>query len=284
MKKLRVGIVGAGNWCENAHIPAYRAMPDDVDIVAISDAEMDRARDVGKRHDIPLVFHRLEDMINAGNLDILSIITSRGEHFVPSCQAIKAGLDILCEKPIGHTLDEARELVRRLSDTEIVHHVGFTFRYSPAVQYAQRLIAEGFLGDIYHVQGFEQNGQLANPDTPLPRRGFSKATDSGALHGYGSHLIDLTRLLCGEFDRVVGHEATYIKRRKVQEDPAETREVGVDDSTVWLATFENGAHGVMQASKVAIGKAPGVEIRLYGSKAALWIRLVESPGGFDRLW
>jgi predicted dehydrogenase len=284
MKKLRVGITGTGNWADNAHIPAFKAMSDDAEVVALCNHHIEKAQEVGYRLGITSVYSELDDMIAKENLDILSIVTSRGEHFKPSCAAIDAGLDILCEKPIGHSLEEAQELVRRIKNTSIVHHVGFTFRYSPAVQYAHKLIREGFVGDIYHVQGFEQNGQLVDPETPLPRRGFSKKTDSGALHGYGSHLIDLTRLLCGEPEEVIGHEATFIKSRPVKEAPQERLEVGVDDSTIWLATYANGAHGVMQASKVAIGTAPGVELRIYGSKAALWIRLAESAVGFDRLW
>lgn len=284
MKKLRIGILGTGNWAENAHIPAFRAMGEDVEVVALCNHHIEKAQAMGDRMGIDHIYSDLNEMIAKENLDILSIVTSRGEHFVPSCIAIDAGLDILCEKPIGHTLEEAQELVKRLEGKNLVHHVGFTFRYSPVVLKAKQLIEEGFVGDIFHVQGFEQNGQLSNPETPLPRRGFSKLTDSGALHGFGSHLIDLTRMLCGEPVEVVGREATFIKNRPVKENPEERLDVGVDDSTVWLATYENGAHGVMQASKVAIGTAPGVELRIYGSKGALWIRLAESDGGFDRLW
>ena len=83
---------------------------------------------------------------------------------------------------------------------------------------------------------------------------------------------------------VVGDEETYIRERQVKENPAETLPVDVDDSTMWLCRYENGAQGVMQASKVAIGNAPGVEVRIYGSLASAWIRLVETPEGYDKLW
>ena len=283
-KTIRVGIIGTGNWAESAHIPAFNKMGDRAKVVALCNHHKEKAQKLGGRVGITAIYDDLEEMIAKENLDVLDIITSRGEHFVPAAAAIAHGLDILCEKPIGHTLEEARELVRRLDGKGLVHHVGFTFRYSPVVAYAQKLIKEGFIGQIYHVQGFEQNGQLVDEATMLPRRGFSKLTDSGALHGYGSHLIDLTRLLCGEMEQVIGHEETFVKERYVKENPEEVLPVGVDDSTIWLCLFQNGAQGVFQASKVAIGKAPGVEIRIYGSKGALWIRLVETPDGFDRIW
>ena len=283
-KTIRVGIIGTGNWAASAHLPAFAKMGDRAKVVALCNHHKEKARRLGDQVGISAVYDNLEEMIAKEDLDVLDIITSRGEHFVPACAAIDHGLDILCEKPIGHTLEEARELVRRLEGKDLVHHVGFTFRYSPVVAYAKQRIQDGSIGQIYHVQGFEQNGQLVDEETMLPRRGFSKRTDSGALHGYGSHLIDLARLLCGEMEQVIGHEATYIKERHVKEDPQEVLPVGVDDSTIWLALFANGAQGVFQASKVAIGNAPGVELRIYGSKGALWIRLVETPEGFDRIW
>ena len=283
-KKIRIGIIGTGNWTETAHIPAFRENADVAEVVALCDENLERAQRVARKFGITAVYNDLEEMIGKEQLDVLDIVTSRGEHYKPACAAIAHGLHILTEKPIGHTVEEATDLARRIKNTGLVHHVGFTFRYSPVVRKAKELIDSGALGAIYHVQGFEQNGQLVDEATPLPRRGFSPKTDSGALHGYGSHLIDLCRWLCGEVTSVIGEEETYIKHRPVLENPEETMEVTVDDSTIWLCKYENGAQGVMQASKVAIGEYPGVEIRIYGSKASLWIRLVVQGDGYDRMW
>jgi predicted dehydrogenase len=222
-------------------------------------------------------------MLDEAELDILDVVTSRGMHFEPALAGIERGLDILCEKPLAHTLDEARTLYRRAEAAGVVTHMGFTFRYSPAVRYMCDLIRDGFIGDVYHVQGFEQNAQLIDPATPLPRIGFSPETDSGALHGYGSHLIDLARWMVGEYEQVVADMETYIGERPVLEEDT-MEQVRVDDSSVMLARFENGAHGVMQFTKVAIGNPPGVDLRILGSEAGLWVRLEETPDGYERLW
>ncbi len=283
-EKIRVGIIGTGNWTETAHIPAFRENEERAEVVALCDEDLSRAKRVGEKFGISAVYNDLETMLTNEKLDVLDIVTSRGEHYKPACSAIAHGLHILTEKPVGHTLEEAADLAKRIKGKGIIHHVGFTFRYSPVVRKAKELIDSGVLGTIYHVQGFEQNGQLVDEATPLPRRGFSPKTDSGALHGYGSHLIDLCRWLCGEVTAVIGQAETYIKHRPVLENPEETMEVTVDDSTIWLCRYENGAQGVMQASKVAIGEYPGVEIRVYGSKASLWLRLAVEGDGYDRLW
>jgi predicted dehydrogenase len=151
------------------------------------------------------------------------------------------------------------------------------------MRYLRDLVLDGFLGEVYHVQGFEENAQLVDPNTPLPRIGFSRKTDSGALHGYGSHLLDLVRWTLGEFEQVIGDMATYIKERPVLGEDARLP-VDVDDSTTVLARMVSGVQATLQFSKIAMGYGPGVELRVFGSKAALWMRLEETPDGYEHLW
>ena len=282
MKNLRVGLIGAGNWAGAAHLPAF-AGQQAVRVVGITDLDPSRAAALAQDFGIDQTYPDLESMLDQAGLDILDIITSRGMHFEPAMVAIGRGLDILCEKPLGHNLPEARTLYQSARDAGIVAHMGFTFRYSPAVRYLRDLILDGFVGEVYHLQGFEQNALLVDPEIPLPRIGFSRETDSGALHGYGSHLLDLARWILGEFEQVIGDMATYIHERPVLGEDLRLK-VEVDDSTTVLGRFESGAQALMQFSKIAMGHPPGVEMRIYGSKAALWVRLEDSPRGYENLW
>jgi len=281
-KRLRIGIIGAGNWAKKAHLPAFIDQYN-AEVVGITDLDKNRSIALAKEFGISEHYSDLESMLTGADLDILDVITSRGMHFEPVMSDIEHGLDILCEKPLGHNLEEAHTLYRSARNHKLVTHMGFTFRYSPAVQYMRDLILDGFAGEIYHLQGFEQNAQLIDPNTPLPRIGFSRQTDSGALHGYGSHLLDLARWILGEFDEVIGDMATFIKERPVLGESTRLS-VEVDDSTTVLARFESGAQGIMQFSKVAMGYAPGVEVRIFGSKVGLWAQLEESPQGYEALW
>jgi predicted dehydrogenase len=282
MQELRVGIIGAGNWARAAHLPAF-ANQEAVHVVGITDLDLGRAEALAEEFGIAKAYPDLEGMLDEAGLDILDIVTSRGMHFEPAMAGLGRDLDLLCEKPLGHNLREARSLYGRARERGVVAHMGFTFRYSPAVRYLRDLILDGFAGEVYHLQGFEQNALLVDPETPLPRIGFSRETDSGALHGYGSHLLDLARWILGEFEQVIGDMATYIQERPVMGEEARLR-VEVDDSTTVLARFERGVQGLMQFSKIAMGRPPGVEMRIYGSKAGLWVRLEDSPQGYERLW
>jgi predicted dehydrogenase len=280
-ENLRIGLIGAGNWAGSAHLPAFAAQPN-VKVVGITDINPEHVRALSTKFDVP-GYAVLDRMLAEADLDVLDVVTSRGMHYEPVMAGMARNLAILCEKPLGHTINETRQLYHESRQRQLVTHMGFTFRYSPAMQYLRDMVRDGFVGEVYHLQGFEENAQLVDPNTPLPRIGFSRKTDSGALHGYGSHLLDLVRWTLGEFESVIGDMATFIKERPVLGETARLP-VDVDDSTVVLARMESGVQVVMQFSKIAMGYGPGVELRVFGSKAALWVRLEESPHGYEQLW
>lgn len=280
-ENLRIGLIGAGNWAGSAHLPAFFS-ESDVSVVGITDIDPKHINALSEKFGIP-GYSSLDQMFSDANLDVLDVVTSRGMHYEPVMAGMAHNLAILCEKPLGHNINETRQLYREAHERKLVTHMGFTFRYSPAIQYVRDLVLDGFVGEVYHLQGFEENAQLVDPKTPLPRIGFSRKTDSGALHGYGSHLLDLVRWTLGEFESVIGDMATYIKERPVLGEEARLP-VGVDDSTMVLGRMVSGVQAVMQFSKIAMGYGPGVEMRIFGSKAALWVRLEESPEGYEHLW
>ena len=280
-ENLRVGLIGAGNWADTAHLPAFAAQSN-VKVVGITDINPEHIHVLSEKYGIP-AYADLDCMLVDADLDILDVVTSRGMHYEPVMAGMTHNLAILSEKPLGHTINETRQLYHEARRRKLVTHMGFTFRYSPAVQFVRDLVRDGFVGEVYHLQGFEENAQLVDPNTPLPRIGFSRKTDSGALHGYGSHLLDLVRWTLGEFESVIGDMATYIKERPVFGENARLS-VDVDDSTMVLGRMLSGVQAVMQFSKIAMGYGPGVEMRIFGSKAALWLRLEESPAGYEHLW
>lgn len=84
-----------------------------------------------------------------------------------SAAAIKAGKHVLCEKPIARDAAEAFKLARLAQAAGVKTKVGFTFRYSPALRQIRAWIADGTLGQIFHIHGLEQNSQFLDPYFPL---------------------------------------------------------------------------------------------------------------------
>lgn len=265
-----------------AHLPALRDSPY-VDLVAVCDRDAARAEAARRDFGIPQRWVSVDDMLESADLDLVDVCTSNQEHFPVAMRAIAAGKHVLCEKPIGLNLAEAAQLERAAREARVLTAVGFTFRHSPAMNRFRQLIEEGYVGRIWHVQGFEQNSLYHDPNVPKPPNWLDRNSDVGVLGGYASHLIDLLRWTVGEFEDVAGHSANFVPAR---------REVGreglarctVDDSSIFMATFAGGAHGVMQASWLAAGRPPGVEIRVYGDRGGLVVRLAENPEASERLY
>jgi predicted dehydrogenase len=188
---------------------------------------------------------------------------------------------VLCEKPVAYDYRDtlkARDLARARG---LRTKVGFTFRYSPAMRYAQHLVDEGFIGTPFIFNGYEQNSQWLDPAVPL-RQVDHEADQSiiqvSSLEGYGAPIIDLAHSFVGsDLARVVGTMRNFVPERVVRATGRRIR-MNIDDGDIFLGEFVSGALCSIQTSFVTVGNYPGIEARLYGSEGALICRLVEERG------
>jgi predicted dehydrogenase len=147
--------------------------------------------------------------------------------------------------------------------------------------YMKELVDQGFCGESYIYNAYEQNSQWIDPQTPL-RQVNPDADQSqiqvSSLEGYGAPVIDIARWMTGsEMTSVVGTMKNFVPERVVRATGKMMR-VNVDDGDIFIAEFANGAIGSVQSSFVTVGNYPGIEVRLYGSKGAIITRLVEEFG------
>jgi predicted dehydrogenase len=201
---------------------------------------------------------------------------------------------VLCEKPVCH--DYAT--LGAPTSWRIPKHsklgAGSTFRYAPAVQYLYHLIREGFIGQPFIYNGYEQNYQWINPDTSMDKRIHkdraraprSKDKDPRreaiqvlSLEGYGAPTIDIGLMCTGsDLTQVVGILSNMIPYRRPTNLDTERVRINIDDADIFIGECQNGALFSLQSSFVTIGNYPGIEARIYGSKGAIIVRLVEEFG------
>ncbi|MBL8702921.1 MAG: Gfo/Idh/MocA family oxidoreductase [Alphaproteobacteria bacterium] len=279
--KLGVGVFGAHTWAEKAHLPGYAADPR-VDLVAICDVVPERAQAMARKFGARRVYTDPKALLADGEIRMVDVCTPTDTHLDLALAAIAAGKHVLCEKPIARDARDAFRMARAAEAAKLRTKVGFTFRYSPALRRIRAWIEDGTIGDVFHVHGLEQNSQFLDPMFPL--RQVPAGVDFKAKHpipqsivGYGSHLVDLMRWMGGEFAAVAATMRNYVPERVVRGYPGMQR-INVDDGTVALVEFASGAQGMLQTSIVAVGNYPGIEIRVYGSKAAAVGRLVTERG------
>jgi predicted dehydrogenase len=242
--KLRVAMVGAGRWACRAHIPGW-LRDDRVEVVALVDSDADA-------------------------------------HFEVSYAALEAGKHVLCEKPVHSDYRQTRRAAELAIANGLRTKLGFTFRYAPSVMYARQLLDEGFVGEPYMLNAYEQNSQWIDPATPLRQTDRNPSDDGrieiSSIEGYGAPVIDIMHWwLNAPLTSVVGTMRNFVPERMVRATGRMQR-MNIDDGDMWVCEFGSGALASVQSSYVTVGNYPGIEVRIYGSEGAIIVRLVEERG------
>ena len=215
-------------------------------------------------------------------IDIIDISTPGDSHCEIAIAAAQAGKIVFCEKPIGNTLDEAKQMLDAVQKAGVANAVFHNYRKAPAVALAKKMIAEGRLGTIYHMRATYLQDWIADPNFPLVWRLQKEHAGSGTHGDICAHIIDLGRHLVGEFEEVCGTLHTFIKKRpKVgaiddrlgASASTEMGDVTVDDASMFLARFKNGALGTFEASRFAVGRKNYNRFEINGSKGSVVFNL-----------
>ena len=279
-RPVRVGVLGAGRWAQMAHLPGWARDPR-TELVAICDVTEEPLRQAASAFDIPNQSLDYHDVVGRDDIDVIDVCTPSHTHFELAMAALEAGKHVLCEKPVAFDFRDTMRAAELARSKGLKTKLGFTFRYSPAMLYMKELVDQGFCGEPYIYNAYEQNSQWINPQTPL-RQGDHTADQSrihvSSLEGYGAPVIDIARWMVGaEMTSVIGVMRNFVPERVVRATGQMMR-MNIDDGDIFIAEFDNGAIGSVQSSFVTVGNYPGIEVRLYGSKGAIITRLVEEFG------
>ena len=267
--QIRVGVLGAGAWARHAHIPGWQRDPR-CQVASICDLEPERARAYAAEFGIPEATTDWQAVVGRPDLDVIDIVTPSHTHYELACAALEAGKHVLCEKPVAYDFRQTRRAAAMARARGLKTKLGFTFRYSPGVQYARSLLDEGFVGRPFFFNGYEQNSQWLDPRVPLRQVDPTANQDvlqTSSLEGYGAPIIDIGHWWVGaDLARVVGTMRNFIPERMVRATGRFMR-MNIDDGDIFLGEFTNGAISSVQSSFVTIGNYPGVEARIYGERA-----------------
>jgi predicted dehydrogenase len=285
-EKIRVGIIGAGRWAKNAHLPGFNRSPLS-EVVAICDLNTVLAETRAKEFDIPDVYSDSNEMMKRDDIDVIDICTRASpdepdNHEKLVFATLKKDKHCLCEKPVAHDYRNTWKAHHLAEKKGLKTKVGLTFRYAPAMMYMKELIDQGFIGEPFIFNGFEQNSQFISPDEPVTKRDLIPPTETSeikvsSLEGYGAPIIDLSLSFIGSnLSRVVGILKNFVPYR-TDSDGTKVR-TNIDDGDIYIGEYQNGAICSIQSSYVTVGNYPGLEARAYGSKGALICRLVEEFG------
>ena len=215
-----------------------------------------------------------QKLVSRSDIDMIDITAPSNAHKDIAIAAANEGKHVFCEKPLALTLADSREIYEAAEKNKIKHQIGFNYRFAPAVLLAKSIIDSGKLGKIFHVRANFLQDWIIDPEFPLVWRLDKKVCGSGSLGDLGAHFIDLTRFLVGEFDTIMGMSKTFVKSRPTSERmigltgkaaaDAPRADVEIDDGTVFIAEFKNGALGVFEATRFAQGHKNDLSIEING--------------------
>lgn len=280
MKQLRVGMIGY-KFMGKAHSNAYRTLPMFFpealrpEMTALCGRNKEAVSEAAARLGWSDVVTDWKELIARDDIDLIDINAPSDAHKEIALAAAKAGKHIFCEKPLALTLSDAREMLQAAEDAKVAHMVGFNYRFSPAVKLAKKLVESGRLGKIYHFRAWFLQDWIIDPDFPLVWRLQKEIAGSGSHGDLGAHLIDLAHYLVGDINEVIGMSETFIKERPIAEETTGLSAKGskdspkgpvtVDDATLFLARFANGALGSFEATRFAAGHRSTNSFEINGS-------------------
>jgi predicted dehydrogenase len=274
-RKLRMGMIGGG---KDAFIGAIHRIAANMDgqielVCGALSMHPDVAQESGRLLFLPedRIYNNYDEMFKAEaqkpadeRMDFVTIVTPNFAHFAPAMQALENGFNVVIEKPITFTLEEAQKLKQKVDETGLMLLLTHTYAGYPMVKEAKQLIKGGSLGKVRkiyveYIQGWlsrlserEGNAQASWRTDP------SKSGKSGCMGDIGTH---------------AAHLAEYISGLKITELNASLNIVVdgrmLDDDGAVLLRFEDGATGTLIASQVAAGEENALKIRVYGENGSL---------------
>ncbi len=189
-KKVKIGIIGTG-WIAEAHVKNYLRCPD-VEIVAAADLVPGKAEKFCKANGIDGIrlYPDHKSMIDAEELDAVSVCTYNRTHAECSIYALEHGVNVLLEKPMCVTLDEAVEIVKAEKKSGKILSIGFQPRFDENMKMLKAIVESGELGQIYYIQ--TGGGRRRGIPTPYGTSFIEdKTAGLGALADIGCYSLDM---------------------------------------------------------------------------------------------
>ncbi|SEU11752.1 Predicted dehydrogenase [Draconibacterium orientale] len=274
-RKLRMGMVGGGTDAFIGAIHRLAALMDNqIELVCgCFSVNPEISKQSGKLYYLPdhRVYETYQEMFEkeaklpeGERMDFVSIVTPNFVHFAPAIMALENGFHVVLDKPMTFTLDEALKLKEKLDETGLTFALTHTYSGYPAVKQAKQMVAEGRFGKIRKILVEYPQGWLSSKVEDAGNVQASWRTDpkksgkAGCMGDIGTH---------------VHHLAEYITGLKVTEVCADLNVFVpnrlLDDDGAAFLRFNNGAHGVLTATQIAVGEENSIRIRVYGEKGGL---------------
>ncbi len=285
MPEIGIGIVGGG-YMGKAHSVAMAAVGAVFNTALRPRLEMICASspESAERYRAAYGFQRCTDdwriLVNDPVVEAIVIASPQSTHRQIAEAALALGKPVLCEKPLGASLDDSRAMVAAATQAGVPNMVGFNYIRTPASQYARQLISDGEIGDVTWFRGEHTEDFYADPQAPATWRTTGMA--NGTIGDLAPHMVNGALALIGPIAQVMADVETVHRTRP-------GGEVTNDDHAQVMCRFESGVMGNLYFSRIATGRKMGYAYEISGTKGAirfdqedqnaLWLYRRDGPDG-----
>lgn len=277
-KKLNVGMVGYG-FMGRTHSNAFSQvghffdLPCQPVLKTICARSGDKAKAFADQWGYESSATDWRKLIDDKSIDLIDIASPNDTHMEIAIAAAEAGKMVMCEKPLGRSAAESRQMVDAVEKAGVANMVWYNYRRVPAVTLAKQLIDEGRLGKIFHYRAKFLQDWTISADLPQGGQGLWRldvgVAGSGVTGDLLAHCIDTAMWLNGGISTVSGLTETFIKERH-HNITGKTEKVGIDDASLFLARFDNGSLASFEATRYARGHKALYTLEINGEHASIF--------------
>ena len=279
MSKLRVAVIGCGGIANSKHFPALKNNADLAEIVAVCDIIEERAQKAAADFCGPdtAVYTDYRELLKDESIEVVHICTPNVSHSEIAIAAFEAKKHVYCEKPMSHSVEEAKKMVAAWKKSGMQFTVGYQNRFREEVQNLHAACRKGDLGEIYYAKAYA----VRRRGVPTWGVFMDKAAQGGGpLIDIGTHALDIT-LWCMdnyEVESVTG--SVFYKLGGLQQategnlfGPWDPETYEVEDSAMGFIKMKNGAAITLEASwALNILESREASTTLCGTEAGAEIR------------
>ena len=208
MEKINVAVIGCGNIANSAHIPNYVTNPN-VNIKYFCDIIPERAEAAVAKYGCGTAITDYKIALNDPEIKAVSVCTPNYAHAFISIDALKAGKEVLCEKPAARTYAEALTMQEAQKEAKTHLSIGVVNRFNTGVNHIKKLIDDGELGEVYHVYvSFRAHRSIPGLGGPFTTKAIA---GGGALIDWGVHFLDIVMYCCSDPEPVTASAECFSK-------------------------------------------------------------------------
>jgi len=269
---MRLLIIGTGGMAR-AHVTNFAAIKG-VRIVGGVDTDAKKLKQFCDRFEIAKRFTSLEAALDWGGFDAVANVTPDSVHYVTTMACLDAGKHVFCEKPLATNYKQALLMSERAEKAGLVAMVNLTYRNVAQIHKMRAMVQKGKIGKVKHIEASYLQSWLVQPawgrwdqDEQWLWRLSSAHGSNGVLGDIGIHILDFASFGAAcDLSEVFCRLQTFAK---APNDRIGEYVLDANDSFAMSVGFENGAIGVVHASRWAAGHMNELRLRLYGDKGGI---------------